>query len=337
MGGNLFKLGRLPQTEYLQIEGKLREYLDHKLGRGYHIPRYYRNKPDFGDVDIIVSHAAIQTSWQDLRMELVRDLGITTYKSAGAVFSTVYQNFQVDFFCREQRYFESTYNYLSFNDVGNILGKIFKRFNLKYGEQGLLYVFRRADGHYQKDLEVSQDFERIFAFLQLDYAHWERGFDTLDELFRWAISSPYFSIHPYQEQDATTAQRVKERTTMRRFVEWLEVQGITQRYTFAEDRDAYLPAINAFFPEAKLLEQIEGERKREAVILKLREKYSGQVVMQLFPALQGKELGEFMRSFQAQWADYETALGAMDAEKIVQELLIFEKKQGSKTPPSESS
>lgn len=323
MGGNLFKLGRLPKAEYLPIEGKLRQYLDQKLGNGYRIPRYYHNKPDFGDVDIIVSDAAIQTSWQDLRMELVRDLGIQEYKSAGAVFSTVYQNFQVDFFHREQRYLESTYHYLSFNDVGNILGKIFKRFNLKYGEQGLLYVFRRADGHYQKDLEVSQDFERIFTFLALDYAHWEQGFDTLDELFRWATASPYFSIHPYQEQDATTAQRVKERTTMRRFVEWLDAQGITQRYPFLEDRDAYLPTINDFFPEAHLLEKIAQERQRETVVAQLREKYSGKIVMHLFPDLQGVELGGFMRNFQAQWEDHELALSEMTAEEIQLRLKTF--------------
>lgn len=323
MGGNLFKLGRLPQAEYLQIEGKLRQYLDQKLGNGYRIPRYYRSKPDFGDVDVIISDAVIQGTWQDLRMEFVQDLGIQEYRSTGAVFSTVYQNFQVDFFHREQRYFESTYNYLSFNDVGNILGKIFKRFNLKYGEQGLLYVFRRADGHYQKDLEVSQDFKRIFEFLQLDYSPWEQGFDTLEELFRWATASPYFSIHPYQEQDATTAQRVKERSTMRRFVEWLEAQGITQRYTFLEDRDAYLPAINDFFPEAKLLEKIAQEQHREEVVTELREKYSGKIVMHLFPDLKGVELGAFMRNFQAQWADYEAILSTMTAEEIQSRLRTF--------------
>lgn len=323
MGGNLFKLGRLPKAEYLKVETELRGYLDQKLGNLYRIPRYFRDKPDFGDVDIIVSDAAIQTTWQDLRAELIKDLGIQQHKSLGSVFSTVYQNFQVDFFYREHRNFDSTYNYLSFNDVGNILGKIFKRFNLKYGEQGLQYVFRRADGHYQKDLEVSQNFERIFAFLQLDHAHWACGFDTLDELFRWATASPYFSIHPYQEQDSTTSQRVKERTTMRRFVEWLEEKGVSQQFEFAADRDFYLPMIAAFFPEGGLLEKIEQERQREVYVLRLREKYSGQVIMRLFPELQGKALGDFMRSFEAQWVDHEAVLAGMDAGEIVARLRQF--------------
>ncbi len=336
MGGNLFKLGRLPKAEYLKVETDLRGYLDQKLGNLYRIPRYYRDKPDFGDVDIIVSDAAIQSTWQDLRVELIKDLGIQQHKSLGSVFSTVYQNFQVDFFYREHRYFDSTYNYLSFNDVGNILGKIFKRFNLKYGEQGLQYVFRRADGHFQKDLEVSQDFERIFAFLQLDFAHWVRGFDTLDELFRWATASPYFSIQPYLEQDSTTSQRVKERTTMRRFVAWLEEQGVSQKFEFAADRDFYLPMIAAFFPEGGLLEKIELERQREVYVLQLREKYSGQVIMRLFPDLQGKVLGDFMRSFEAQWEDHEAILAEMDAQEILAQLTRF-KKAGEKNSPSGNS
>ena len=323
MGGNLFKLGRLPQAQYAVIETELREYLDRKMGDQYRIPRYYRSKADFGDVDIIVSDAAIQSTWQDLRMQIVQDLGIEQYKSAGAVFSTVYQHFQVDYFCKEQAFFESTYHYLSFNDIGNILGKIFKRFNLKYGEQGLQYVFRRTDGHFQKDLPVSLDFARIFAFLDLDYAHWERGFDTLDEMFRWATASPYFSIKPYEEQDATTAKRVKERHTMQRFIQWLQENRITQTFTFQEERDAYLPMIEAFFPEAHLLKKIEQERQREGFVQQLRGKYSGQVVMRLFPELQGKALGEFMRKFEAQWEDHEAVLAEMEAREIESRLKAF--------------
>lgn len=37
MGGNLFKLGRLPRAEYLALEADLRVTLDRKLGRHYRI------------------------------------------------------------------------------------------------------------------------------------------------------------------------------------------------------------------------------------------------------------------------------------------------------------
>ena len=70
MGGSLYGLGRLPRAEYLALEGRLRAYLDEKLGDHYRIPRYYGSKPDFGDVDVLVSEAAIATTWDDLRADV---------------------------------------------------------------------------------------------------------------------------------------------------------------------------------------------------------------------------------------------------------------------------
>ena len=123
---------------------------------------------------------------------------------------------------------------------------------------------------------------------------------------------------------------------MRRFVEWLEERGISQQFEFESDRDAYLPMIAGFFPEGSLLEKIELERQREAYLLRLREKYSGQVIMRLFPDLQGKELGDFIRSFEGQWEDHEAVLAGMEAQDI-HKLLIQFRKAGEKSSPAGSS
>ena len=45
--------------------------------------------------------------------------------------------------------------------------------------------------------------------------------------------------------------------------------------------------------------------------------------MRLFPDLQGKVLGDFMRSFEAQWEDHEAVLAEMDAGEIVEQLSRF--------------
>ena len=117
MGGNLFKLGRLPKVQYLEIEQSLRPYLQKKFGEHYRIPRYYGDKADFGDLDIVLSSAAIKTTWQDLQQEILEDLNITESKSIGGVLSTVYHSFQVDFFIKPATYFLSTYHFLCYNDI----------------------------------------------------------------------------------------------------------------------------------------------------------------------------------------------------------------------------
>ena len=325
MGGNLFKLGRLPKADYKVIENELIQYLDQKFGDHYRIPRYYDDKPDFGDLDIVVSSAAITGNWEQLRNEIIHDLGLTQYKSAGAVFSTVYRNFQVDYFVRNHRYFESTYNFLCFNDIGNLVGKIFKRFNLKYGEQGLQYVFRRADNHYHKDLAVSLDIEKIFGFLQLDIDKWRHGFANKTEMFDWVVACPYFSVAPYEKLSKKMEQRIKERPTIQAFMEYLEKNKVTRAYEFAEDRDVYIPTIDAYFPAANLPTLITKEKEREKFVLAIKAKYNGRIIMALFPDLKGKELGTFMMNFQNQWEDYEKAFYEMEAGEVEKALQVFYK------------
>ncbi|TAD88424.1 MAG: hypothetical protein EAY75_05450, partial [Bacteroidetes bacterium] len=100
MGGKLFGLGRIQRTEYLAIEKKVIEYLDNKMPLAYRIPRYYKAKADFGDMDVILSAERVGKDWHTIRQEIATDLGLEDhqYKSVSNLFSTSYQNFQVDFF-----------------------------------------------------------------------------------------------------------------------------------------------------------------------------------------------------------------------------------------------
>jgi len=324
MGGNLYKLGRLPKEKYLAIEQELRIYLDQKFGEQYRIPRYFNNKPDFGDVDVILSQSILKDkTWAEIKEELIEDLQLEKYQTTGTLFSTVYRNFQVDYFLRSEKYFDSTYSFLSFNDLGNLIGKICRRFNLKYGEEGLVYVFRRANQHYKKDIPVSLDFKKIYEFLQLDFSKWEEGFDSRKEMFDWIVASPYFSIRPYVKLSKQSEKRAKERTTMKRFLAYLEEEKIQKEYVYLENKEDYLPKIDAFFPEANLAEAIKKEKAREVFLEELKEKYNGKMIMQLFPQLKGKELGAFIKSFQEQYKDHETTLHQMTPTQIVDQLRNF--------------
>lgn len=302
MGGKLFNLGRLSQTRYLDIEKEVRAYLSKTLGEAYRIPRYYASKADFGDMDIIVAPDLTGKDREEVRQSIIQGLGITQYKFVGNIFSTVYQNFQVDFFCVEAEYLESTYNYLSFNDLGNLIGRICKRFNLKYGEHGLMYVYRREEGNYNIDLPITTDFSQICHFLGLDYAVWEKGFDNLENLFAWVISSPYFSVEPYLNAKPIE-KRARHRPTIERFLEYLKQHRIQKRYVFEEDKEAYLPTIIEAFPEAKLAEQLEAENSKESRSIAIQAKFNGKHVMSLLPELHGRDLGLFILEFKQQFQD----------------------------------
>jgi hypothetical protein len=325
MGGKLFNLPRMPRAEYLGLESSLRAYLDQKLSGAYRIPRAYGDKPDFGDMDIIVPSRA---NWQGVRQEIVNDLGITQHRVVGHVFSTVYRGLQTDFFTVPGRYLDSTYRFMSFNDLGNFIGRICRKFNLKYGEHGLSYVYRRpSNENYKADLELTQDFQKICAFLGLNYAAWEQGFESLEPLYRWVIQSPYFSVAPYlEDMKGDLKGRAQERTTVIKFVDWLAKNSITQRPTFAE-RNSYLPMILASFPEAKLAEQLSREAEKEKRDLELAHKFNGKLVMKLLPHLQGKELGEFIIKFKQSFPDFEAFILSSSEVEIETKILEFAQKQ----------
>ena len=323
MGGNLFKLGRISQEKYLKIETEIREYLDQKLGDAYQIPRYYASKPDFGDLDIIINLDALEYNWETTRQEIVKDLNIQHYQAAGRVFSTVYQNLQVDYFPTSDDFFESTYNYLSFNDLGNLIGKISRRFNLKYGEKGLAYVYRRELGNYKKDLIVTTNFQEITNFLKLDYSQWLKGFNNLEEIYQWAIDSPYFSVEPYKKRSTTLNHRIKNRPTIQKFIQYIEKNNITKSYNYLDNRAEYIPLIDRSFPQANLIERIQQEKTEEEIVKQLIAKFNGKLVMKLIPELSGKELGEFIVRFKKQFENFQEFVLENTREEIESQILDY--------------
>lgn len=323
MGGNLFKLGRIPRREYLILEGELRQYLDQILGKNYRIPRYYNDKADFGDVDIIVSDAV--QNWQIIREIILSDLEITEYKAISHVFSTVYKNFQIDYFLVSDKYFEAIYNFFCFNDLGNLIGKICRRFNLKYGEYGLSYVFRRDDENYKQDILLTTDFARVCEFLGLDYQKWKKGFANLEEMFEWIIASPYFSVKPYLNPSKTLDKRAKERRTIQKFLEYLQENQITKTYDYLENREEYLFWIAEKFPEANLIEQIEREKELERIANQIKSKFNGTLLINLLPELEGKRLGKFIVGFKKNFADFETFILQSSQAEINRKIIDFSK------------
>jgi hypothetical protein len=321
MGGKLFKLPRMPRADYLLREQAMRAYLDRKLDSSYRIPRFYGDKPDFGDLDIIIP---ARRDWDRVRLEIAADLGVTQTKAVGRVFSMVFDGLQTDLFAVPAQLVESTCNYMSFNDLGNLLGRICRRFNLKYGEEGLSYTYRRVgNDHYRADLPITQDFQRICAFLHLDHGAWETGFATLNDVYDWVIASPYFSVAPYLDDlDGTMERRIGKRPGISSFIDFLRARGIDARPAFA-DRMSYLPQIIAAFPEAGLAERIAVERAKEERAGQFAAKFSGKLVMRLRPELEGKALAQFIIAFKHAAADFEAFLLEATAEEIERRIRTF--------------
>ena len=329
MGGKLFDLPRMPRAEYLEREAEVRRYLDGVIPGAYRIPRFYGDKADFGDMDVLV---ASRPDWDQLRERFVADLGITGVKSVGHVYSTAYRGLQTDFFTVPAEYLDTQYDFMSFNDVGNFIGRICRRFELKWGERGLAYVYRRADGNYKADLELTGEFGPVCAFLGLDHAQWQAGFATLEAVFDWVVASRYFSVAPYLDLRGDLARRVQVRPNVQRFVSYLRERGIDRRCQF-DERSAYLPLVIAAFPDADLASRIERERAAEARAVAVAARFNGKRVMQLVPGLAGEPLGEFIRAFRASFDDFPGWVIATSQDEIDRAIVAAAAGRPARPPP----
>lgn len=322
LGGKLFDLPRMPRAAYLERERAVRACLEQRLPAGaFRIPRWYGDKPDFGDLDVIVARDA----WAEHGEDVLRALGIVERKRVGRLQSTVYDGLQTDFFAVGADEVECMYTFMCFNDLGNLIGRLCRRFGLQWGEDGLAYVYRRErHDHYKALLPLTRDFARVCGFLQLDHAAWVSGFAKLEDMFAWVIASPYFSVAPYLDdvKGGLARRATKQRPTIERFLAFLRERGASARPVF-EDRSAYAAMVAFAFPEARLDRQLARERAAEVRAATIADKFSGTLVMQWRPGLTGKALGELIVAFKRSIPNFDDWVVATPSAEIERRVVEF--------------
>lgn len=287
MGGNAMKdygTVRLPNADY---EGFLHRLLDLFQAEGVHfctIP-YVLEKQDFGDVDIIVNN-----SCRDFCEEVIDQIS-PAKKVNGNVTSFIYENVQVDFIYTpaEDMYF--SVNYFSYNDLGNLMGRVAHKLGLKLGHDGLWLPVRDGDNKIGEIL-LTKNYQAAISYLGFDLMEYNQGFDTFDQMFEFVAKSHYFNpeIYLLENRNHTARVRDRKRKTYMMFLDWCE-QLDPKDYMPFKPKHEYLPNILVDF---RVTEQYE-EIWRELAWKKfLRSRYPADRIREL-TGLEGKQLGAFIK------------------------------------------
>jgi hypothetical protein len=269
-----------------------------------HVVRCYRTKADHGDLDLLVKITP------DMNIDYKSLIHLMFLPKAinanGGVYSFDYQGFQVDFIPIPESKWESAKIYYSYDPLGNIMGKTYHKFNLSYGWEGLFYKYRNAHGTNSENILLTNDARRIFDFGGYDYDRYLKGFDTLEEIFRFAIDSKYFDSEMFQMENLKSIdkKRNRKRGSYHLFLNYIKDNGITTRYSFCEDKDWYLTAIETAFPESDLGLKIIGLRQIDKKNKLIADKFNGELVMEWIPGLKGKELGVIIGDYKLWWGEY---------------------------------
>jgi hypothetical protein len=321
MGGNALQSGsvRLPAARYHAVERDLVQALAQRFpGRRIEAILAYADKPDFGDLDILIEGGAgydAQTMADALDATEVVFNGDVT--SIGVALDEGV--FQVDLIAIAPDAFDFAARYFGYNDFGNLVGRIARKFGTQFGHLGLRYSIRDPDNRHNliEDVSITMDFGVALALLGYDAARYEvmragSQFRTLDDIFRYVISTPYANRDIYQLESRNHADRIRDakRATYNAFLAWLDEQpaGVVPAYpwgatgtgarneqhdNFLQTAFAQLPAFKASYDAALSA----WERKKA-----LKRQFNGVLAAEA-TGLSGKALGELMTRVSASFPD----------------------------------
>jgi len=321
MGGKALKnteTRRFLKEEFETISATILRELQHlfPLAR-MEIIRYYRNKQDFGDLDILVESSKlpedyveqIKTSFQP------KEMGLN-----GTCWSFDHNQLQVDFIKIPTKDYDIAKVYFAYNDLGNLMGRMADQMGFKYGHRGLLF-FSRRDDHIAGEILVSQNPRKIFEFLGFDYDRHSQGFNELSEVFDFVINSQYFYKDCFLLENRNNKGRTRDRKrkVYTQFLEYIEKMNPSGNPLL--DRSFYEKKAERFFELFK--EQKEDLSRSLDEKELLASKFYGNLVK----ALTGKEgpnLGDFICRFKKQHSDFDDWVKNTSPEDIEEAIKNFE-------------
>lgn len=307
MGGNALKSIDTRRVDAAEFQALVPAVLDTLAGivgrdRPLCVIEAYRHKPDFGDMDVLVSADGLADTYKD---EIATAFGSREVYRNGNVTSFDRNGFQIDLIAIPAQSFDFARAYFAWNDLGNLVGRIAHKMGLKFGFEGLHAPLRDGD-HMFAEVLVTHDVDQALSFLGYDAARYREGFDTLEDIFRFTASTRFFNpdIYLLENRNATSRVRDAKRKTYSAFLDWLAAPGGLAAarpapaegwYRFADDKTSWRPALRQAFPDF-------GDRLDAALARKARHEsaaaiFNGRRVGDI-TGLTGQALGELMRTLR---------------------------------------
>lgn len=340
MGGSALKkvpTERLDKKAFDQVVQKVCQDLANLLGPVRVAPvEAYAEKRDFGDLDILVESEAIDRLRAGRLIEKPEDDPLFQWAQSvwhtrehypnGPVISFEYRaspdaavGFQVDLIMVPAARFEMAKAYFSFNDLGNLIGRVAHKMGFTYGDRGLDYPLREGT-HMVGKVHISHDPDAILPFLGFDTERFHKGFANLEEIFQYVASSDYFNPDIYLLENVNHQSRTRDRkrANYRAFLNWCQEHKGLKGYPWAshEDREKK-EAEKQFFKEAALRTFPDFEHGLDALIRRheikkaIRHRFNGEKVRD-WTGLENRELGNLMKRLREEIGEGEQALAWLE-------------------------
>lgn len=296
MGGNALKntfTRRHDRDEYFVKENEVFDILIKETGvYPMRIPAYH-TKESFGDMDILYTGRRALTELDVRRIFKPNEI----YKN-GTVISFDYREIQVDLIYTPEESAQYANAYFSHNDLGNFIGRLAKKFDLKHGHDGLWLPVK--DGDYGiADICVTRNHNQTLEFLGLDIQKFQDGFDTLEDIFKYVATSPVFnpSIYLFENVNAVSRIRDKKRASYNSLLKWCADNDATLPKNPSIEKWEGRQRVFDYFGD-HVHEEYTKALAKVAFNRAVKEKFNGDIVSQL-TLTENAELGELMKKLKS--------------------------------------
>ena len=316
MGGDAFggnsnlKPSRIPKAEY---ESSV-QLMNHTLVSiiditNIRITMNSIDKPDFGDIDVII----LSTDIQEILNILQPD---ESQRKKSDIYHILFHGRQVDI------HFVPTYSLLEYNFIINsfsivtvIFGKMLYPHNMKLTKTGLYYSFKVGDKKF--DLHLTDDIHLIFRWLSNpDNALTVGEFIGLQyretELVSFFCArSRFYSSNIFNRLDDVDSKELPKQKEKLKYIIEYSKRNDTEKLPKMEASD-----ILPFFNKMEEYELIVLEETTKMKKLKLfSERFNGTIIGQL-TGFKGKELGDCMKRFPYKTDEFMDIVLSLDVNAV---------------------
>jgi hypothetical protein len=337
MGGNAIKnkktgksiCGRLTKQDYEKVKAyMLKKFADNNIVSEtvLELP----GKPDFGDIDIeyvsqlnfntkdfVKTEIGLDEDWHIVTNGNVISFAFDCTKAGIANQSegtTEKKYFQIDLLkVQSLEHLEMTRFYLSYGDIGSIIGRIAKYYGLTYGDVGLWCDLLEHTVNPESNFDVRSTLGKIFlcekpeqicTYLDFDYNFWKNEIPNLEagkweSIYKWIMKSKLFKPEIFKCLNTYHRDRLVKRPFYESFVRYIGIAEVTrtgdalQAETGGQNENMQLNAIQFFKKEKEMVELVDKVMRG-----RLRgERFSGNDVIALYDEIhkvkmEGKDLGD---------------------------------------------
>lgn len=306
MGGNAMKnygVERLSKADYDTVISALLPNLPEKT---LPVPAY-RSKDSFGDCDLLTTatNEAFESS-------LSKDFVLLGKKKNGSVtsYALKYGNFppfQFDLIKAKEDSYEFNYNYLSYNDLGNLIGRVAAAFGFKFAHDGLYILAwyghkgeERSVGRvkeygktndcaeYKMEKLFISNFDEALEFLGFDSLRFAQGFNTIDDILDFVANSKYFckDFFLFENRNHDQRKRDVKRPTYTRALEYFDT--LTETKSRDEVTKAFKADVAKKYPSIINIKRDMRKKVKRKYVLSRR--LSSRRVVWLYQRLFGRQL-----------------------------------------------